>query len=487
MTVALRRLLAVLPLFLSCLLTLGQYRSYPWAIGVGPGIVRYLAHPGEVHATPPPYAPVAEAWLSKYLSPAFLFRVRLAGAPQVSFPFNDGYADQGMMLDMSYSLLFKLDNGVFFREDARIGPYLTAGIGGSYVLDHPDGYVPLGGGVRFRISERFSVQAETVRKLSFNKDYQHIAHAIAFVYNLGGGPEDEQILEELAATPLELLPDQDGDGLPDVQDACPEEAGSQAQQGCPDTMPDDLLPGEDADLAADPIITDMASDLDQDPVYMPEDEPAATYPEEESTSPAADPAVSAPADITDTYSQTSSPASYPPPVQPQASGHTWVGEQMPDYPPATSAEKPVDQMTDAEFWAHIDQVVAALDRQEQGNNPATPTSGCDIPSASANIPPIYFGYASDILTDESRARLDEIANILHTCSTARLVIQGSTDDIGNAEDNLILSVMRAFRVKYYLVHELGVSQSRITSEGLGEIAGAENRDTNRRVSFTLQY
>jgi len=52
-------------------------------------------------------------------------------------------------------------------------------------------------------------------------------------------------------------------------------------------------------------------------------------------------------------------------------------------------------------------------------------------------------------------------------------------------------VLRAHRVKYYLVYEHGIRQNRIESEGYGESNPVANNDTdkgrerNRRVDFTL--
>ena len=47
------------------------------------------------------------------------------------------------------------------------------------------------------------------------------------------------------AVVIELV-DEDGDGVPDLQDRCPEVAGLPALQGCPDADGDGLLDGEDA-------------------------------------------------------------------------------------------------------------------------------------------------------------------------------------------------------------------------------------------------
>ena len=64
---------------------------------------------------------------------------------------------------MNYQLRFKINNGVFMKENARIAPYLAFGIGGSYVQNNPDAYIPLGGGIRFRLGQRFSIRPVPAR------------------------------------------------------------------------------------------------------------------------------------------------------------------------------------------------------------------------------------------------------------------------------------------------------------------------------------
>ena len=57
--------------------------------------------------------------------------------------------------------------------------------------------------------------------------------------------------------------------------------------------------------------------------------------------------------------------------------------------------------------------------------------------------------------------------------------------------NQVLSVLRAHKVKYYLVYEHGIRQNRIESEGFGESKPKASNDTdtgrerNRRVDFKI--
>ncbi|MCB0851183.1 MAG: OmpA family protein, partial [Bacteroidetes bacterium] len=74
-----------------------------------------------------------------------------------------------------------------------------------------------------------------------------------------------------------------------------------------------------------------------------------------------------------------------------------------------------------------------------------------------------------------------------------LVLKGHADARGAEKENLVLSIMRAYNVKYYLVSNHGISQRRINSRGFGEsnpIADngtTQGRDQNRRVDFQLVF
>jgi outer membrane protein OmpA-like peptidoglycan-associated protein len=104
---------------------------------------------------------------------------------------------------------------------------------------------------------------------------------------------------------------------------------------------------------------------------------------------------------------------------------------------------------------------------------------------------VYFETNSDNLKSESLPVLDRISEILQKYPEASLRVEGHADVTGSDNDNLVLSIKRAFKVKYYLVHEKGVKLSRIESNGLGanrpiaDNSTDEGRQRNRRVEFEL--
>ncbi len=104
---------------------------------------------------------------------------------------------------------------------------------------------------------------------------------------------------------------------------------------------------------------------------------------------------------------------------------------------------------------------------------------------------VYFESASDKLTYESLAVLDTISMIMERYPQHDLQVMGHTDATGSGNKNLILSIKRAFRVKYYLVYEKGIKLARITSDGYSSVAPLSDNETeagrrmNRRVEFKL--
>lgn len=104
---------------------------------------------------------------------------------------------------------------------------------------------------------------------------------------------------------------------------------------------------------------------------------------------------------------------------------------------------------------------------------------------------IYFESGSKKLQSRSFAVLDQIADMLERNPDYQLDITGHTDNTGSEKDNVVLSIQRAFEVKYYLAHQKGVRLARITSDGeaddkpVSDNITEAGRKLNRRVEFRL--
>jgi OmpA-OmpF porin, OOP family len=102
-----------------------------------------------------------------------------------------------------------------------------------------------------------------------------------------------------------------------------------------------------------------------------------------------------------------------------------------------------------------------------------------------------FTFASSVVPETVRARLDAVVNVLaNERGAADIEIAGHTDAIGPAEYNQALSEKRAEAVKAYLV-EHGVAADRISVVGYGESDPRDTNDTvegrrlNRRVEIRV--
>lgn len=104
---------------------------------------------------------------------------------------------------------------------------------------------------------------------------------------------------------------------------------------------------------------------------------------------------------------------------------------------------------------------------------------------------IYFDTGKATLKPESGAALEAAASLLHRYPDLNLSIEGHTDNVGSADENLRLSLARAKAVKTALI-ELEVDPSRLKTKGFGETKPVASNDTeagratNRRVELRQQ-
>jgi outer membrane protein OmpA-like peptidoglycan-associated protein len=102
---------------------------------------------------------------------------------------------------------------------------------------------------------------------------------------------------------------------------------------------------------------------------------------------------------------------------------------------------------------------------------------------------ILFATGKAEIQPESRPVLKEIAGTLKQHEDLKILIEGHTDNVGQAASNLALSEARAAAVKAALVTEFGIDEGRITTQGFGNTKPAvpnttpEGRAQNRRVEI----
>ena len=105
---------------------------------------------------------------------------------------------------------------------------------------------------------------------------------------------------------------------------------------------------------------------------------------------------------------------------------------------------------------------------------------------------ILFDTGSDRLKPESAAVIQSIARGLEANPGLKVLIEGHTDSLGNADQNLDLSRRRAEAVRAVLISQFKVDAARLTTAGLGATKPLDTNDTpqgrsqNRRVEFVKQ-
>ena len=103
---------------------------------------------------------------------------------------------------------------------------------------------------------------------------------------------------------------------------------------------------------------------------------------------------------------------------------------------------------------------------------------------------VFFDSGSSELESDSEPELLEVAAWLRSNPHVRLEIEGHTDDVGSAEDNLSLSAQRAEAVMAFLLEE-GAGKAQLSAVGYGQSRPAimaqteEARRQNRRTSLRV--
>ncbi len=103
---------------------------------------------------------------------------------------------------------------------------------------------------------------------------------------------------------------------------------------------------------------------------------------------------------------------------------------------------------------------------------------------------VEFESGSANLTPKGLGILDDMAGVIQRVGDKSVTITGHTDNVGNADANLLLSNERAKAVKEYLIGR-DIDAARISVAGKGDadpIASNDNdegRTRNRRIEFTL--
>jgi OOP family OmpA-OmpF porin len=352
--------------------------------------------------------------------------------------------------DLNYYALDGVVNYSFMNliKSKKLDP--SAHVGGGYTWigeDKHAGTVNAGLGLAYWFTETVGISFRSTYKHSFEDVREdmpsHMQHFLGLTFKFGGS-------------------DRDGDGIYDKDDACPDNAGPKANNGCPDTDGDGVLDKDDTC----PDVAGLAEfqgcpDTDADGVADKDD----ACPE-----------------VAGLKSMGGCPDT-------DGDGITDKSDKCPEVKgPKENAGCP---------WPDSDGD-KVFDKDDKCPDVAGTVANNGCPEVSDEVVKKLNDYAKTILFDTAKASfqkqtfpvLQSIASILKEYPTAKFSIEGHTDSDGNDKTNQKLSEDRAAAVKGYLIDN-GIAADRLTSAGFGETQPIDSNKTkagkanNRRVEVKL--
>jgi OmpA-OmpF porin, OOP family len=105
---------------------------------------------------------------------------------------------------------------------------------------------------------------------------------------------------------------------------------------------------------------------------------------------------------------------------------------------------------------------------------------------------VEFDTAKAVVKDKYNDEIKRVADFMKEFSNTNAVIEGHTDNVGNADYNQKLSESRSNSVRQYLIDKFGIDGSRITAVGYGMTKPIASNDTkegkqkNRRVVAVME-
>lgn len=339
------------------------------------------------------------------------------------------FNENGFLLEATANVNMKL-----LTDRYWVTPYIDLGVGASNYKSYFAAFLPVGLGLQVSLFREGFVFVNSQYRIPVTENAAyHFTHSVGIAANIISRKEPEP---KTVAIPE--VTDRDGDGIVDSLDACPDQAGLAALQGCPDSDGDGIADKDDK-------CPDVAGIAKYSGCPIPDTDKDGINDEEDKC--------------------------------PNVPGVArYQGCPVPD--------KDGDGVNDEE---------------DKCPNEAGPASnfGCPVietvvvervNKAAQNI---FFATGSAKLLAKSFKSLKDVAQVMQDNPTYKIDVDGHTDNTGGNELNQKLSESRANSVKQYLIDN-GVEESRIVATGYGEdrpIADnktAAGRSKNRRVEMHLR-
>lgn len=382
------------------------------------------------------------------------FNANLGGS-FINYPMpNKIFFNESFLLEASATVNLKMTT-----EQYWVQPYIIAGVGAHKYRSYFGAFLPLGLGVKVNFwDEAHLFITSTYRvPVSTETSNYHLQHSIGIAGAL-----------KKKAPKVIPIPDRDKDGIPDNIDACPDDPGPAALQGCPDRDGDGIIDKDDKC----PDVPGLARyqgcpipDRDKDGINDEEDKcPDVPGLARYQGCPIPDSDKDGINDEEDKCPTVPGVARY-------------QGCPIPD----TDG----DGVNDEE-----DKCITIPGPRENFGCPIIPEEiRKRVEVAAKNI---LFVTGSAKLQTKSYKGLNDVVKIMQENPGMSLQIDGHTDWVGTEEYNQKLSDDRAASVRNYIISK-GIDAGRITSAGHGETMPiatnntAAGRQQNRRVEMKLSY
>ncbi len=381
------------------------------------------------------------------------YAVTLAGS-FLRYPMpNKTFSTDKLLLESNAAVQLKLTS-----EKYWVQPYVSLGVGAHKYINYYGVFLPMGIGFKVNLLDDVHINLASGYRVPITLETAnyHFQHSLGVAARLGKKKVEPVIL------------DRDKDGVPDNVDACPDDPGPAANQGCPDRDGDGILDKDDKC----PDVPGLAKyhgcpipDTDKDGINDEEDKCP--------TVPGLAKYQGCP--IPDTDKDGINDEEDKCPTVPGLA--RYQGCPIPD----TDG----DGVNDEE-----DRCPNLFGVRENQGCPIIPEEIKKRVSIAAKN--ILFETGKSKLRTSSFKGLNDVAKIMVENPEMELDIAGHTDNVGSDAMNQTLSENRANAVRDYLVSK-GVDASRITATGYGETtpiatnSTAAGRQQNRRSEMTLTY
>jgi len=216
-----KKTLLILTLTAATIASIAQTANNRWNFGAGVGFTDFVNPINKQFLMVERWKGAANLNIQRYLGKSFDGRLNVTfGEAFYPVALNQTFANQTVptnfdqtqkgrmryenssLFDGGLNLVYKLNNGYIFKEDAFINPYLFSGVGinsinkigtqngsnlGGAGSDQINPYIPIGFGLGFNLSDRWNAAAEYGYKVALGEAYNYASSAIRLGYNFGGG------------------------------------------------------------------------------------------------------------------------------------------------------------------------------------------------------------------------------------------------------------------------------------------------------------